>query len=289
MSRPQPASARRPERPRRRDRRPRSRGTGRAGRAAGGQRDRPRSHFPIPRGRAVRRAPRRRELFTCTRPRADTGPASTASLGMSSKVRSYPAATRASCTVGSNRPPVRLRASSASSTTSRSSGLGSIDPLSFRRESSELGSKRVIALEASELTLDRYEGPDRLRVRLGVEEGLDVRPHRPEPVSFHHDVWVLVTGGVETTATDGGAGADQDEFDGAAVAAAAVAAACALAARSLRSGACASSARRGRRASGASQHAGRGCSRDAPVPPGSAARRGDDPAASGTVQPTAGR
>ena len=36
--------------------------------------------------------------------------------------------------------------------------------------------------------------------------GLDVRPHRPEPVSFHHDVWVLVTGGVETTATDGGAG-----------------------------------------------------------------------------------
>ena len=118
-----------------------------------------------------------RRLFTCTRPRADTGPASTASLGMSSKVRSYPAATRASCTVGSNRPPVRLRVERQLHDLAK---LRAQLDRSALVQAGELGARieaREDALEASELTLDRYEGPD----EVSASGSASRRPRRPSP------------------------------------------------------------------------------------------------------------
>ena len=194
--------------------------------------DRPRSPFPIP-PRSSRTPGSKRDeetVYVHASARRHGPRIHGLARDTASKVRSYPAATRArarwdrtahrfGCARRAPAPRPREAPGSARSIRSRSGGRARSSDRSARMPSRRRNSRST---DTKALTVSASGS---------VEEGLDVRPHRPEPVSFHHDVWVLVTGGVETIPQDfdGGAGADQDEFDGAAVAAAAVAAACALA------------------------------------------------------------
>jgi hypothetical protein len=85
-------------------------------------------------------------------------------------------------------------------------------------------------LEAAELALHGGEAEDRVQAGRCLEERLDLRSHGAESVAFHQELLVDVTGGSETTPTEGGA-AGADEATGAAAAALALAASIAAMAR----------------------------------------------------------
>ena len=73
------------------------------------------------------------------------------------------------------------------------------------RVEAEAGQDRF---ESLELRFDRLER--RRRFRLGFQEALDRRAHRPEDVLLHQEVFVVVSGGRVTTRTLGAPEADEE-------------------------------------------------------------------------------